>query len=509
MARVFLGWDERLRRQVAVKILHAAYAETDVGLRFQWEARTSAGLSHPNIVPVYDASETEFEGHVVSYIVMEYLPGGDLYARIAKRGRFPQEEVAQIGAQVAAGLAYAHKQGVTHRDVKPHNILMDRHGSLKLTDFGIARASDAAEATETGTFLGSARYASPEQLRGETITPASDMYSLGVTLYQAVVGRLPFEGAPLEVAYSHVSEKPLPPKKRALVSSKLDALILRCLEKCPSQRPTSMAQLEWDLRSLATESARTSDLATYTEVVTSALPSGHNDGAKPTGMIPSRRAGSRKQRLLAGVAGVLLAALVSGVGASAVLRGEEGESIQDAGSRSPAEQAQPVPASDAQHANHESSSQGPVQQAQLAPADDLRLAGYEPPADDNPILKTKPAPITSEGLTEQAAAQAVVKMYEAAAAGDYDQSWNLLSSGFQEKTAGSKERWAATFYTLEDIEFIEGPSARVSGDTATVTFVDRAHHTNRTEKNKATWRLVNEGGQWKLDQLLDIQRMTA
>jgi serine/threonine-protein kinase len=212
MARVYLGRDEVLDRPVAVKVLNPVHGGTEIGDRFQREGRTAARLSHPNIVQVYDAGEDELDGRRVSYIVMEYVSGGDLKELIDRLGRLSGPELAGFGREVCAGLAHAHEHGVIHRDIKPHNILLDEKGHAKVTDFGIARALDTSQATRTGSFLGTALYSSPEQLKGEKVTPKSDMYSLGVSLYQAAAGAPPFSGAtPIEIASQHVSGAPTPP----------------------------------------------------------------------------------------------------------------------------------------------------------------------------------------------------------------------------------------------------------------------------------------------------------
>src|ERR671916_1318743 len=237
MSRVFLGRDEVLERPVAIKVLKPELGETDVGARFRREGRTAARLSHPNIVQVYDAGEGELDGREVSYIVMEYVPGGDLKDLIDRQGTLSGGDLAALSG-VAAGLAHAHERGVIHRDIKPHNILLDENGRPKLADFGIARALDATYATRTGSYLGTALYSSPEQLRGEGVTPKSDVYSLGATLYHAAVGEPLFSGDPLQVATQQVAKPPVPPKARgAAVGERLEALILRCLAKDPADRP--------------------------------------------------------------------------------------------------------------------------------------------------------------------------------------------------------------------------------------------------------------------------------
>jgi serine/threonine-protein kinase len=165
MARVYLGRDEVLDRTVAVKVLKPMHGDSDIGIRFRREGRTAARLSHPNIVQVYDAGEGDLDGSEVSYIVMEYLPGGDLKELIDARGRLGDAELARIGEEVCSGLAHAHGRGVVHRDIKPHNILLDEKGRAKVSDFGIARALDTTQATRTGAYLGTALYSSPSSSR--------------------------------------------------------------------------------------------------------------------------------------------------------------------------------------------------------------------------------------------------------------------------------------------------------------------------------------------------------
>ena len=238
MSTVFLGRDEILDRPVAIKILAPGLEDSNVSSRFRREGRTAAKLSHPNIVQVYDAGEDELDGRVASYIVMEYVSGGDLKRVVDTRGPVPGTMLSRVGADAAAGLAHAHERGIIHRDVKPQNILIDEYGSAKLTDFGIARALDADHSTSTSSYLGTAAYSSPEQLRGERITPKSDVYSLGMTLYHAAVGEPPFSGGPIEVANQQVSRSPVPPRARgAYIGERLEALILECIAKDPAHRP--------------------------------------------------------------------------------------------------------------------------------------------------------------------------------------------------------------------------------------------------------------------------------
>ena len=240
MARVYEVRGLLLKRPVAVKILNPGYGGTEISARFRREGRTAASLSHPNIVQVYDAGEGELEGREVSYIVMEYVPGGDLKGAIDTKGPLPGEDVARLGAEIAAGLVRVHEKGVIHRDIKPHNILIDQHGHPKLTDFGIAHALDATQATRTGSYLGTALYSSPEQLQGEKVMPKSGVYSLGVTLYQATAGEVPFAGTPIAVASQHINRVPAAPSLLgARISGRVESLILDCLQKDPERRPTA------------------------------------------------------------------------------------------------------------------------------------------------------------------------------------------------------------------------------------------------------------------------------
>src|ERR687886_1733307 len=281
MAWVFLGRDEVLDRPVAVKILNPGHGSTDIGDRFRREGRTAARLSHPNIVQVYDAGKGEFEGREVSYIVMEYVSGGDLKKLVSEKGPLAEKELARMGADVASGLARAHERGVIHRDIKPQNILIDDYGRSKLTDFGVARALGATTpSTQTGSYLGTASYSSPEQLRGEEITPKSDLYSLGCTLYQAAVGEPPFSGGPIEVAGQHLTKLPTPPRARgAALSEPFEELILACLAKDPADRPDTSSVQQRLLRLSALSSGAVSSTPAVGEAARSLAEAAREVGA--------------------------------------------------------------------------------------------------------------------------------------------------------------------------------------------------------------------------------------
>jgi serine/threonine-protein kinase len=238
MARVYRGRDLRLNRQVAIKVLHSHYAsDTNFLQRFHHEAQAAANLRHPNIVDVYDVGQDAD----VHYIVMEYVPGSDLKTLLMRSGALPIEQAVYVGECVANGLDAAHRIGMVHRDVKPQNIIVGEQGQVKITDFGIAKSSLSTALTETGVTFGTADYISPEQARGQTATPRSDIYSLGVTLYETLTGRLPFGGdSSIAVAMQHVSADPPPPRMyNPRIPPQLESLVLRALSKEPDARPAT------------------------------------------------------------------------------------------------------------------------------------------------------------------------------------------------------------------------------------------------------------------------------
>ena len=232
MADVWLADDEMLGRRVALKFLHERYAQdTQFVERFRREAQAAAGLQHPNVVGVYDRGETEGR----HWIAMEYVEGASLKDLIA-RGLTVGEAV-EIVRQVLAGTKFAHERGIIHRDLKPHNVLVDRQGRARVVDFGIARAG-ASEITQTGSVLGTAQYLSPEQAQGLETSATSDLYSIGVILYEALTGRVPFEAeSPVAVALKQISEQPRRPSElNPQVPPALDAVVLRALAKDPANR---------------------------------------------------------------------------------------------------------------------------------------------------------------------------------------------------------------------------------------------------------------------------------
>jgi eukaryotic-like serine/threonine-protein kinase len=247
MGEVYLAHDGVLERDVALKVLRSQYAgDEEFAERFRREARSAASLSHPNIVQVYDRGETE-DG--TSYIAMEYVPGGTLKEQIGRRGPFGDRETAAVGAQIADALGAAHERGMIHRDIKPQNVLVTALGNLKVTDFGIARAASAVTSSASGAIFGTAGYISPEQAMGEPVGPASDLYSLGVVLYEMLTGELPFTADnSIAVCMKHVNEPPRPPKLlNPNIPEGMNALVLMLLAKHPTDRYGSAMELLTDL----------------------------------------------------------------------------------------------------------------------------------------------------------------------------------------------------------------------------------------------------------------------
>jgi predicted Ser/Thr protein kinase len=305
MSDVFRARDNQLDRRVAIKILHERYAgDPEYLARFRTEARSVARLSHPNIVTVIDRGDDAGR----QYIVFEHVDGENLKELVQRSGRLPVRRAIELALAVADGLAFAHQEGLVHRDVKPQNVLLSREGEVKVTDFGIARSLEVEHGvTQTGTVIGTGEYLAPEQASGKPISPATDVYSLGVVLWEMLAGEVPFKGENfVTVALRHVNE-PVPSLReiRPDVSSRLAAAVERSLAKDSAHRFPSMAALASELRACLAEGE-------------AEVPAAESDAALTLITRPPARARARRRRSR-GLGYALLALVAGGAALAAVL----------------------------------------------------------------------------------------------------------------------------------------------------------------------------------------------
>ncbi len=247
MADVYRAEDQVLGRTVALKILHKQFASDEGFLeRFRREARAAAKLTHPNIVSIYDVGE---DGGV-HFIVMEYVHGMTLKKLIQKDAPLSTEKVVHIAMQIAKAMEFAHEHEIIHRDIKPQNVIITDNGEIKVTDFGIARAGSSSTMTRTGAVMGTAHYISPEQAQGSIVGPTTDIYSLGVVMYEMATGELPFRGEnPVSVALKHINDTPMPPRSVfGDIPPSLEGVIIKCMAKNPNERYRSAESVRDDLK---------------------------------------------------------------------------------------------------------------------------------------------------------------------------------------------------------------------------------------------------------------------
>ncbi|MFJ4841951.1 protein kinase [Streptomyces sp. NPDC088746] len=253
MASVYLAYDSALDRQVAIKTLHTELGrEQSFRERFRREAQAVAKLQHTNIVSVFDTGEDELGGALMPYIVMEYVEGQPLgsvlQSDIQQYGAMPADKALKVTADVLAALETSHEMGLVHRDIKPGNVMMTKRGVVKVMDFGIARAmqSGVTSMTQTGMVVGTPQYLSPEQALGRGVDARSDLYSVGIMLFQLLTGRIPFDAdSPLAIAYAHVQEEPVAPSSiNRSITPAMDALVARALKKNPNERFPSAAAMQ-------------------------------------------------------------------------------------------------------------------------------------------------------------------------------------------------------------------------------------------------------------------------
>ncbi|MEV5197914.1 protein kinase [Streptomyces sp. NPDC053720] len=266
MASVYLAYDTALDRQVAIKTLHTELGrEQSFRERFRREAQAVAKLQHTNIVSVFDTGEDELGGALMPYIVMEYVEGQPLgsvlQTDIQNHGAMPADRALKVTSDVLAALDTSHEMGLVHRDIKPGNVMMTKRGVVKVMDFGIARAmqSGVTSMTQTGMVVGTPQYLSPEQALGRGVDARSDLYSVGIMLFQLLTGRIPFDAdSPLAIAYAHVQEEPVAPSTiNRSITPAMDALVARALKKNPNERFPSAAAMQDEIARVLAASGAT------------------------------------------------------------------------------------------------------------------------------------------------------------------------------------------------------------------------------------------------------------
>jgi serine/threonine protein kinase len=334
MAVVYRARDEELDRPVAIKVLADNLAADEAfRKRFLREARLAAQLSHRNVVQIYDSGEADGR----PYIVMEYVEGETLADLLARRGRLPAWEAVELALQVCSGLDHAHRAGLVHRDIKPRNLLLRPDGTVKIVDFGIARSAGGTRLTETGSVLGTAAYLAPEQAAGDEVTPAADVYALGVVLYEMLAGRTPHTAASLTEFLARGHEQPIPALRELArdVPEALEDVVMRCLARIPAYRPASAGDLAAELQAVVADlpTAGAGAAEVPTRVATPATEPGAGRGAVRLSSV------GRRTAALA-VAVVALALVVGGV--LALGDDSDSESPPPAGQveTSPADQAE-------------------------------------------------------------------------------------------------------------------------------------------------------------------------
>lgn len=341
MATVHLARDAELDRPVAVKVLAGHLSgDEDLRERFVREARMAAGLSHPNVVQVFDAGEED--GRL--FIVMEYVPGITLADELHRAGKLDPSAAVDLALQACAGLGHAHDAGLVHRDVKPGNLILREDGTLKITDFGIARAVEATQLTQVGSVLGTAAYLSPEQAGGERVTAATDIYALGVVLYELLTGRTPFVIESLTDLLAKHRESAVTPVRELepAVPEPLEAAVMKCLARNPDYRPPSAAALAHEL------AAGSPEPPTVPLPPTSGVRASEVDTAPlvwpdaPTSR--GRHGGGRNRKAAAAAAFAVLALAAVAAGYWVAGRGEDPDPTPARQSEQPL--VEPVPASD-------------------------------------------------------------------------------------------------------------------------------------------------------------------
>ena len=494
MASVYRGRDEQLERDVAIKLMRSELGDDPTVLRrFEAEARRAASISHPNLVAVYDVGTEDG----APYIVMELVEGGDLSAAIARERPMDPRRAAHIGADVADGLAAAHAAGVIHRDVKPGNILLDPDGRARVADFGIERAIGDESRTATGAMLGSVEYFSPEQARGERATAATDIYALGVVLFELVTGARPFAGdSPYAVATARLRQPPPDPRRvNPDVPDGLADIIQRAMATDPAARHGSAAELRTELLGWLEGAPARPGTSVLAVAAAPAVPL--------AAAAPDR--GRRRDRpgWLLGAAGLVLLGLVGYLGMRAIA-GEDppvGDTLDvlvgtPGGmailpTESPRATATPVPTPPAT----------PTPTSEPTPAPSTPPPPTPAPATPQPATPDPtPEPPAGDVAVAGGPDDAVAAFYQRVASGDFDDAYALWSDRMK-ATYPREGNLDGRFAETASITFTELRVASQSGDAATVqaNFIER-YDSGGSREFIGYWRLVRSGGGWLLDE---------
>lgn len=489
MASVYHAHDERLDRPVAVKLMRDELGQDRTALRrFETEALRAASVNHPNIVAVYDVGAEAG----VPYIVMELIESGDLTAALAADRPMSPERATRIGIDVASALEAAHAAGVVHRDIKPGNILLDADDRARVADFGIARATGDESLTGTGSMLGSVDYFSPEQARGERATEASDLYALGVVLYELLTGERPFSGDTAYAVATARLRRPPPPVRQAnpTVPAPLAAIVERAMSRDPAQRFSSAADLRRALEGWTSEAVAAAPARTGTATLAPL--------SKPVSDEPPRRERRRRRVPVwaAGVAALLVLAVV-GWSAMRLLGGGDGGVDEP---DSPIDIIVGVPGGEAEEPTDSPS-----------PAPDPTPTASPPSPSPSPDPTTAPAPASTPAPATPAPAtpapvalagpdDAVASFYGFVADGAFDSAYALWSARMK-ATYPRQENLDDRFANTASITFSQLTVASRSGDAATV----QANFTERYDGGGSRefigyWRLVRVDGSWLLDE---------
>ncbi|WP_390893335.1 Stk1 family PASTA domain-containing Ser/Thr kinase [Mycobacterium deserti] len=341
MSDVYLARDLRLHRDVAVKLLRADLArDPSLNLRFQREAQNAASLNHPAIAAVYDTGEVETASGPLPYIVMEYVDGLTLRDVVRIHGPMRTRRAIEVVADACQALNFSHQRGIIHRDVKPANIMIDKAGSVKVVDFGIAKAiADGDKSvTQTGAVIGTAQYLSPEQARGDRVDARADVYSLGCVLYEISTGEPPFVGeSSVAVAYQHVREQPVVPSRRnSEITPELDAVVLKAMAKNPDDRYQTAAEMRDDLVRVHRGLTPYASTVVDADADATRVASGSSERTPPTEEIPAqqsisgeRNGGRSIRRWLIAVAVLAVLTVVGMIGINVVERGPRDVPVPD------------------------------------------------------------------------------------------------------------------------------------------------------------------------------------